>query len=165
MVVLYGLESTRLLLGWYTLTVLISVIRLGLLRAYEKAAPTAEAAALWAKRFYMAVASAGISLGLFGTVLLPDGNPSNQFAVAFLISGTAVGALGSLTALRLAHPLFLLPFVLPFAIFKLFRSDLAQLYIGIAAFLLIAMTLVVAKLSSDVVEKSLTPGLSKRCFG
>ena len=157
-VVLYGLVSTRLLLGWYALTVLISVIRLGLLRAYEKAAPSAEAAALWAKRFYMAVASAGISWGLFGTVLLPDDNPSNQFAVAFLISGTAAGALGSLTALRLAYPLFLLPFVLPFAVFMLFRGDLAHLYIGIAAFLFIAMMLVVAKRSSAVVEKSLTLG-------
>ena len=157
-VVVYGLVSTRLLLGWYTLTVLISVIRLGLLRAYEKAAPSVDAAALWAKRFYMAVASAGISWGLFGTVLLPDDNPSNQFAIAFLISGTAAGALGSLTALRLAYPLFLLPFVLPFAVFMLFRGDLAHLYIGIAAFLFIAMMLVIAKRSSAVIEKSLTLG-------
>ena len=157
-VVVYGLVSTRLLLGWYTLTVLISVIRLGLLRAYEKAAPSVDAAALWAKRFYMAVASAGISWGLFGTVLLPDDNSSKQFAVAFLISGTAAGALGSLTALRLAYPLFLLPFVLPFAVFMLFRGDLAHLYIGIAAFLFIAMMLVIAKRSSAVIEKSLTLG-------
>ena len=158
MVVVYGLVSTRLLLGWYTLTILISVIRLRLLWAYEKAAPPVEAASLWAKRFYMAVAAAGISWGLFGTVLLPDDNPSKQFAVAFLISGTAAGALGSLTALRLAYPLFLLPFVLPFALFMLLRGDLAHLFIGIAAILFVIMMLVVAKRSSAVIEKSLTLG-------
>ena len=115
-ILLYGTISTGLLLGWYALTVTISLVRLLLLRAYKRANPAVADAKIWATRFYIAVFAAGMSWGLFATALLPEGNAAKEFAMVFFVAGMAAGGLGSLTPLRVAYPLFLIPFVLPFAI-------------------------------------------------
>ncbi len=157
-ILLYGVIPTGLLLGWYALTVAISLFRLLLLRAYTRANPSAADANIWAKRFYIVVTAAGMSWGLFATALLPEGHAAKEFAMVFFVAGMAAGGMGSLTPLRIAYPLFLVPFVLPFAIHMFSKGDSSHAFIGLSAVLFLGTMLMLSQRSTKSIVTSLKLG-------
>ena len=157
-VMLYGSISTPLLIGWYALTVMISLYRLFLLYAYERSGLKVDIAPHWAKRFYIAVAAAGVSWGLFASVLLPEGNALKEFTMIFFVAGLAAGGLATLSPLRKAYPLFIIPFVAPFAIQMFSKGDIPHAFIGVAASMFLIAMLVVSLRSTKSIETSLYLG-------
>jgi signal transduction histidine kinase/CheY-like chemotaxis protein len=97
-VVLRRSTSYRIGLAWLSATVVVTVGRLLLRRAYWRQRPVAEDASRWGTRFVLGTIAAGATWGI-GCALLFDPNDAvNQLVVTFVMGGMIAGASGTLAS-------------------------------------------------------------------
>ncbi len=154
--VLWGSIPSGSLLIWFALSAPLTLARYGLYRAYLRASPLSpDQCRIWLRYFQISVACSGIVWGTCGTLLFPLDESSKQFAMAFIIAGTAAGGVTSLAAVRYAYALFLLPFVAPFAVYMFTLPNADMNFVGLAALVYIAMLLTVSTRTGRMIEASL----------
>ena len=94
LVLLWELPGRGVLLAWFAAVVAITVARVALHRAYLRAAGREEQALAWERRFAMGALAAGAAWSFPLVVLFPENEPSSQFALLFVATGSLVGAGG-----------------------------------------------------------------------
>ncbi len=104
--------NTTLFSIWLLCIAATTLGRYILVRRYHNTITADQDANLWARRFIMGTAAAGIVWGLLATALFPV-DPRNQLLVVFLIGGVCAGAVPLLGAIKPAYLSFMLPSMLP----------------------------------------------------
>ncbi len=112
--------SRPLLLGWLGLVFIVMTGRVLLVSQYHRrqaANPSREdCAPAWRRRYTIGAALAGICWGLAGSVLFPDQYHLQQTVLAIVLAGMAAGAVPLLSSAPGVYPVYLLPTLLPFAV-------------------------------------------------
>jgi diguanylate cyclase (GGDEF)-like protein/PAS domain S-box-containing protein len=94
LVVLWELPGRNVLLAWFAAVVAITVMRVALHRAYQRAPARPEQALAWERRFALGALAAGAAWSFPLVVLFPESDPARQFALLFVATGSLVGAGG-----------------------------------------------------------------------
>ncbi len=94
LVVLWELPGRGVLLAWFAAVVAITVMRVVLHRAYQRAPARPEQALAWERRFALGALAAGAAWSFPLVVLFPESDPPRQFALLFVATGSLVGAGG-----------------------------------------------------------------------
>jgi signal transduction histidine kinase/ActR/RegA family two-component response regulator len=120
-----------LLLGWTGLMALMTAARLVLRHRYWRAAPPAEEAERWGRRFVAGSAVAGVLWGAAGATFFDGNTLLPQVLITFVIGGMGAGAAGTLACYPLAFWAYLAPAVVPLATRLLLVGD--RLHMAMAA--------------------------------
>lgn len=128
---------------WYAATTAVTVARLLLVWAWRRYG-TKECDTLPWARWYLAAASiAGLLWSLPGTVLFPVGNPDAQLVIVGIIIAVAAGALVGQGPLLAVLCVFVVPLLLPFAVYLLLWLGGRELgFIGAATLVYLAWIVV-----------------------
>ena len=94
LVVLWELPGRGVLLAWFAAVVAITVMRVVLHRAYQRAPARPAQALAWERRFALGALAAGAAWSFPLVVLFPESDPPRQFALLFVATGSLVGAGG-----------------------------------------------------------------------
>lgn len=122
---------------WFFFIVLAVGLRLALCLWYRRAAPSAEAATVWAWRLIPLTALGGIGWGVGGVAMMSMAPPIYQILVTFVLAGMAAGGLPSLSRVFPAYLAFLVPVLLPAILyFGLQGTELALSISGMGVLLL-----------------------------
>ena len=94
LVLLWELPGRGVLLAWFGAVLAVTLGRVALHRAYQRAANRQEDALAWERRFALGALAAGAAWAFPLVVLFPESHPPQQFALLFVATGSLVGAGG-----------------------------------------------------------------------
>ena len=114
--ILWQTVAPALILGWFGLVIVITLLRYALVRRYHRQAPTAEQIQPWRRRFSIGAGAAGVVWGAAGIVLFPHDSITHQVFLVFVLGGMAIGAVVALSSVRTVFVAFFLPAVLPITV-------------------------------------------------
>ena len=139
----WGQVAPMFLGAWMVALSFVSVGRLLLVRAYQRACPGNESTAPWRNRYALGALLGGAIWGIGGTMLAGTGLFPYEGFSAFVVGGMAAGSIASNAAVRPVFVAFLVPCLLPLSGLLLLRGDLLHIVMGgmIGAFFLIALQL------------------------
>ena len=143
-ILLWNSVPARHLLPWLAAMVLLSLGRIALQRAHQRASPPAADTGKWGQRFNMGSAGAGVLWGLAGFLLFPAQDIPGQIGLMVLLAGMSAGATMSLSALPGAFPAFALPALLPVAL-RIFLLGAGYTILGIMTLVFCAGLLAMAR--------------------
>jgi diguanylate cyclase (GGDEF)-like protein/PAS domain S-box-containing protein len=139
--VLYGVVPQPLLLGWFALTMVISLTRFVLIKIYFNKQPPAQESARWANYFTALNFIAGSAWALLGTWLMPERSIDQTF-IACSLAGIAAAAIPYLAGSRAASCAFIIPVILPFAVWALLQPDSLHQILGLLTLLYLTLLLI-----------------------
>ena len=102
LVLLWEMPAREVLLAWFAAVLGVTLLRVALHRAYQRATARPEEAPAWERRFALGALAAGAVWSFPLVVLFPAGDPAQQFALFFVASGSLIGAGGVYAASALA---------------------------------------------------------------
>ena len=102
LVLLWEMPARDVLLAWFAAVLGVTLLRVALHRAYQRATARPEEAPAWERRFALGALAAGAAWSFPLVVLFPAGDPAQQFALFFVASGSLIGAGGVYAASALA---------------------------------------------------------------
>jgi len=149
-----GLRSGAWLIG--SLVLVAIRLALGLLFRRSKAGP--ETAGFWSKLYAVCSLAYGFQWGYAGTALFPVDHPNLQTMIVAILIGTAAGAFPFVQALRWAYALFLVPAMLPFALYMIYLGTTEQVFLGGLTILFIGIMV----LSTGGVSKKIVENIASR---
>lgn len=138
-VVLWGAVPHAWLVPWLSLLALTIVGRTALRRAYYRAAPGAEHALTWGRRFVGGALVSGVIWGAAGIFPVRQGAALEELFLLFVLAGLAAGGMSTLSTYRGAYMAFLLPAIVPFGMKLLLREG--DMYVAMGAMLVIFVVL------------------------
>ena len=145
LVVLWPSAPRALLVAWYLLHHLITGARYLLIRAYRRAAPTADAITPWVRRFVVGTIAAGTVWGVCGTALFPAAGNATQFFIGLYLVGVAATGMFTLSAYFLSFVPLAGGTLVPMAV-SLLASGITGLQLtGAATFLFLYIVLANAR--------------------
>ena len=104
---LYDVTPKSVLLNWFVLVLIVSVLRYTTCSVYLQSKRTIEQAKSWYKLFLFVTVLGGINWMLAGTILLPK-NSESQVLIAFLIASIVAVSISFFAASRLVATLFVI---------------------------------------------------------
>lgn len=141
---LWGVVDNVVLARWFVATLVITLGRYLLYRAYA-AAPAADAdAPVWANRFFAGAVAMGCMWGILGTALFPSGSIPHQFLVIFVIGGTVMAAGVALAPVQRVFYGFMFPALVPLVVLLFTRNDTLQIMMGVLTTVFAAVVLAFA---------------------
>lgn len=152
---LWGQVSALALSVWLTLILALTAVRYGLLRQYRGSARAADAPTTWKRRFLAGVAANGALWGGAGTWFFIPHSLIHQVLLAFVLAGMTAGAVTTLSPLRGASPLFLLPVLVPYTIRVFVHGGQVHGIMGTLVSLFAILMWVISHRLYTAVEKSL----------
>ncbi len=144
-VTLRGHQPMRWLAVWLAAQALVTVLRLGLVRAYRRARPAGvEAARLWGRRYAVGAATTGLLWGGALFFLSPDGPPA-LVGLAYMVgAGLCLGAIPLNAALYPVYLAFLLPVLAAMAVWPFAVGAREFVPLGVLGALLAGVSMVLA---------------------
>ncbi len=127
---LYVVASETILFSWYAYMLSTMLIRYILIKGYNNSAVATDHPILWRNLFTVAVCLTGIGWAIAGTMLVPSQNILQTFLVCAL-AGAAAGTIPFFSASRAATFAFVLPTLLPFAVWCFLQHDKPHDLLGI----------------------------------
>jgi diguanylate cyclase (GGDEF)-like protein/PAS domain S-box-containing protein len=127
---LYHVVPDRALFGWFGLMVTMTVMRYWLVKMYLKARPVAADNKMWWKLFVCMTGFAGVSWSLAGAYLMP-GNDIHQTFIACSLAGVSAGAIPFFSGSRVACAVFVIPVLMPFAMWCFIQNDITHNVLGL----------------------------------
>jgi signal transduction histidine kinase len=149
---IYNTENKIILISWYTATILISVIRIFLLKWYEHD-PARHLFHL--KLFVMGAVASAFIWGLAGTVLISSQDILHQVLIIIIIAGLGSGGSQTLQASKMANYSFMVISILPLGIWLLFHNEYVYMYLSLAVIVYLVYMLALAKKNYDSLINSL----------
>jgi signal transduction histidine kinase len=133
--------SQRLILSWALLILLVAGARYGCRRVYLRK-PMHSADSINCGRYYLyGVAANGLLWGFAGYTFFTLDNYTHQVFLAFVLMGMGSGAISTLSPMRNAYMVFLIPAALPYGLRLVSMGD--QLHMGMAGMLVVYVTVMV----------------------
>ena len=165
LLVLWQSAPRLLLLGWYALHHLVTLLRYLLIRAYRRADPPPAAAPLWGRRFVIGTSCAGVVWGCCGTVLFPAAGDPGQFFVGMFLVGVAATGMFTLSPYLWSLLTLSVLTLAPMAISFLVSGDRSMQVTGATTFLFLSIVLSNARrferLTSESIRLRLELGEAK----
>ncbi len=130
------------LYGWLAGVILVSALRLGGLRAWQRSATPA--AGRWVWYFYLGAAIAGFTWGAAGFLLFPA-DSSAQLLMTFALAGMAAGGMSTLGILPGAYAAFILASVLPFSARLFMQQSQSYTLMGLMSLVFVTLLLLASR--------------------
>ncbi len=141
--------------AWWAALTMLSVLRFWLVRSYLARPRSVAEAPLWARRFIVATAAAGMIWGYCAAAMLPA-NRETAFLLTLILAATAAVPLASQSPLRFAYLGFAVPMIGGYGIARIATAEGSLLIAGWAAIGFIAILAMVA----TRVERNICAGLA-----
>ncbi len=152
-VILLSVSPGRGLNWWFGAAVATTLGRYVLTLLYKRSKATPETAGRWAGRYLIGSLTAGLTWSYAGTVLFPVGHPAYQGIIVGIIVGVAAGGLSSLGAILRVYVSYLVPVMLPFAIYMFWLGEWGYTLLGTVAVVFIGiMWLNASRVNRNIVE-------------
>jgi len=158
----WGLVPDRVVLGWLTLTLLVSAGRFVLARRYWQTQPGGPETARWLRAFALGAAISGAGWGAASIVLCPQPGLMNQVFLIFVLGGMMLGGASLLAPRPEAFLAFLLPTGLLPAIGLLFEGNQEHLAMGLLVSVFTVATVITTWRFSCTIESSLNLGFENQ---
>jgi hypothetical protein len=124
-----------LLIGWLVPILLFVAGRYALRRAYLRKAVQGEEALRWGRRYLYGVAANGLLWGIAGFFFFTPVSYIHQVFLAFVLMGMVTGGVSTLSAMRGAYLVFIIPVLLPYGMQLLRVED--GLHLAMAGMLVV----------------------------
>jgi len=111
-VVMWPVVSQNLNLGWLTLMLIVTLVRVGIY-FLNKLKRESQTDLFWLILFRVSVFMVGLVWGVAGLMLFPTGNISYQVFLAFVMAGVSSAASSSLASDRISALGFIVPTLIP----------------------------------------------------
>jgi signal transduction histidine kinase len=105
-----------LLWSWFLATLAVAALRYGQMRRYFRASPDSVQWPVWRRWHFYGVAANGLLWGFAGFFFFTAHNYTDQVFLAFVLVGMAAGGIATLSSVRGAYLVFLMPALLPYAV-------------------------------------------------
>ena len=151
---LWSPENAVRLAGWLVWLVLLAVLRLIQVSAFNAALPSKQANPHWRRMFLFGAALSGLTLAFAEVALVPPGAMQQQALVYGLIAAAILSASVAYAASWPAFLTFTLPCVLPFLAIMLLSHDPRQQSWGLLGLILSATLLVVTGQVNRLIRRS-----------
>ena len=142
--VLWGRVPHWALVLWLVALGALTVARVGLRRKYVTANPQPSESAVWARRFMLGTACAGVIWGLVGLFPLNGDSLLHEMFIAFILAGLSAGGMTTLSSYRGAYLAFLTPAIAPYAIRLTVQQSDMHIAMGLMLFTFICMMLIIS---------------------
>jgi signal transduction histidine kinase/ActR/RegA family two-component response regulator len=136
--VLWREVSTPLLLGWLLVIFFHAVARYGHGRAYLRSTSSSAESLRWARQYLYGVASNGLLWGFASFFFFTAHSYVHQVFLAFVLMGMVSGGISTLSALRGAYLVFVVPALIPYGV-QLLRVG-GELHLAMAVMLVVYLT-------------------------
>jgi signal transduction histidine kinase len=143
------------LIGWLLAVGLMVLGRFGLLHAYVSAHPASTESCRWEHRYLFSVALNGVLWGIAGFFFFIGHSDVHQLFLAFVLAGMAAGSITTLSAVRGAYLVFLVPALLPYAVRLVGYGGEVHLAMAAMLLLFVAMMATISGRHYRTVEESL----------
>ncbi len=153
-----GMVDTRKVLGWSMLMAAITIVRGLLVSRYLRTRPSQEESFGWRKLFVFGACSSGCGWGLGSILFFTPESFAHQLFLTFMIEGTTVAAMTSLSAVGAAVVSFIIPSTMPIALLFLLEGGRLSVAMGMTC----AMFSVFLCAIALRYHASITEGLSLR---
>lgn len=145
-----------LLGAWLVAVIGWTALRYGLLLRYRRSASSvAESRSAWQRPFLAGVAVNGILWGVAGAGFFTPHSVLHQMLLAFVLAGMGAGAVTTLSPLKIASPLFLIPALVPLTIRMFVQEGQPHALMGTMLVLFVVLMWVISQRLHATVEKSL----------
>jgi diguanylate cyclase (GGDEF)-like protein/PAS domain S-box-containing protein len=141
----------QIIIGWYGVLLLISVLRYYWYRHYSQGRPEQRNPIYWGNRFFFGTILSGMSWGAAAYLLFPINDLPHQLFLAFLLAGMSAGALTTLAPINLYFQSFVLLSLLPLGL-RFLQHDGA---LGTAMGGMIALFIVMVSVSALRVHRTI----------
>ncbi|SDI62123.1 putative bifunctional diguanylate cyclase/phosphodiesterase [Pseudomonas panipatensis] len=152
---LWGTQSTVLLAGWLVWLVLLGVLRLVQVAAFNTASPSRQADPHWQRVFLFGAGASGLTLAFAVIALVPPDAFLQQALVFGLIAAAILSASVAYAVSLSAFLTFALPCLLPAIGYLLFQGSQLQQGWGVLGMILLSALLVMAWQIHRLVQGSL----------
>jgi signal transduction histidine kinase/CheY-like chemotaxis protein len=136
-------NSRSVVLNWFALLVLLSAVRAGIARWFMTGGQTPREARRCANATRIFAVASGFTWGFASVYLLPA-DPARQMIAFLFYTGAVASGVATLSPIRFGYACLLLPFLVPFAVFKFFQGG-PNLAVGFGVFLYILMMLYISR--------------------
>jgi two-component system cell cycle sensor histidine kinase/response regulator CckA len=136
--------SHSVLLTWFSLIFLITLIRAIHFHRYRRISLTPGKARRWGNSFIMGIGISGIAWGAAGIFLFPENVIAHQIFPAFVLGGMVAGAAAAFSALKMAFFAYTLPALIPIIIKFFTFADNLHAAMGIMSLLFLILMIVTA---------------------
>lgn len=140
------------ILAWYACVLVITVLRLVMVRRYNRLDPPPERADFWNKVYFVGAAAAGTMWGAASIVLFPPDSLAHQLFLSFVLGGMAAGGVSVLAPRMESCLVFLLPVLVPLAIQYLAHGAPLQTAMGVMILIFLATLLLSARNYHQVIR-------------
>lgn len=153
--VMWGEISRALLLTWLVLTLLLTLARYLLMRAYYRAQPAPSEAARWGSWLVLGAGVSGLTWGAAGALFFTGQSYAHQAFLAFLLAGMSAGGLSTLSSYPGTYPAFLLLALLPYTVRVFAQGGILHTIMGVLLVLFTMMMLAISRRLYLMVRESL----------
>jgi signal transduction histidine kinase len=153
--VLWTEQFRPLLLAWLLATLVLTLARYLLVRAYWKADPGPAQASRWGVWFVIGAGLSGATWGAAGWLFFAEHSYVDQVFLAFLLAGMSAGGMSTLSAYPGAYPAFLLPALLPYIARILTHASPVYTAMGLMLLLFLVLMLAISHRLYRTVGESL----------
>lgn len=148
-----------LLLGWLILIFAIIAARAMLVWRYHRQPVSTSTpenhARRWHRRYIVGAALGGICWGLAGSLLFPEQHHLQQTVLAITLAGMAAGAVPLLSSAPGVYPFYLLPTLLPFAVWTGLHSQPELRVVGLLTIVFTLVLLQASRYTRESLHESL----------
>jgi signal transduction histidine kinase len=150
---LYRVSPGPHLYAWFAVSLAAAISGFVLTGFYRRSRVTPETAPQWSARFLSGTIVSGLLWSYGGTVLFPVEHHRYQLIVVTVLIGVAAGGLSSLGAIRAIYASFIVPTLLPFALYMIYLGAPEQVLLGGLIIIFTAIMLLNAsRINRNVVE-------------
>jgi signal transduction histidine kinase/ActR/RegA family two-component response regulator len=139
--VLWNQVSFPFLISWLVLILLVVGVRYALRQLYLRNGIGNEEPFRWGHRYLYGVAANGLLWGVAGFFFFIPSSYVHQVFLAFVLMGMATGGVSTLSPMRGAYLVFMVPTLLPYGIRLLIAGD--GLHVAMAGMLVVYLTMMV----------------------
>ncbi len=148
---------------WFAASFAAAMSGIVLARLYRRSKAAPDSARLWSRLFFCGTILFALLWGYAGTVFLPLDHPCYQAIVVVILIGVASGGLSSLGAIRAIYTAFIVPTLLPSALYLLYLGAPEQMLLGILMLILMAIMLLNAsRVNRNIVENITAQNLTEQ---
>jgi PAS domain S-box-containing protein len=158
--VLWTQQPRPLLSAWLVVTLLLTLARYLLVRAYWRADPAPAKASRWGAWFVIGAGLSGATWGVAGWLFFAEHSNVHQVFLAFLLAGMSAGGMSTLSAYPGAYPAFLLPALLPYIGRVMTHTTPVYTAMGLLLLLFVALMLAISRRLYLTVCESLELGFA-----
>ena len=153
--VLWPVANRNLLLSWFALLILISIIRVHLQRSYQKYETSLDLINQWKNYFLITITVSGTAWGLSAVFLFPSESIPHQAFLTFVLGGMVAGSVGVFSAMIRAFMAFSMPALLPLTLRFFILGDPVHFAMGMMLSLFWVIMFLTAKQLKDDILKSI----------